>query len=67
MEFFAILGALLIFFLISGWRKSHVIQGATDTDLMNELKRRAFSRKMQAEASAEVENAVNHQSPNIPF
>jgi len=65
MELIVMVVAIFVFLLVSSWRKSYVIESASDTELMDELKERSFARKMKAEASAEVENAVNRQ--HIPF
>jgi hypothetical protein len=69
MEFLVFVGMVIGAIMIMTWRKASVIQGASDKELMDELKRRAYARKMKAEADAEVENAVGREvaGGNIPY
>lgn len=58
MEFMFLVGAIAAVILIGGWRKSTVIASAPDSDLIRELKRRAYERKMKKEAASEVEAMI---------
>lgn len=59
MEFLIFIVAVLVSFIVVGWRREHVIESASDDTLIQELKRRAYRRKLKTEADAEVEAAVH--------
>lgn len=59
MEIFWIaVAAVVVAFVAVGWRKERVIQTISEVDLIGELKRRAYQRKMADEANNEVDEIV---------
>lgn len=58
IEFFLMLGAIVIFLVIAGWRKGWVISSVDDSVLIEELKRRAYERKMKDQTDTEVNAMV---------
>lgn len=59
MEFLIFIVAVLVSLIVVGWRRDRVIESAADDTLIQELKRRAYRRKLKVEADAEVEAAVH--------
>lgn len=49
---------LMVYLLITGWHERDVLRRTSEDQLIAELKRRAFERKLKAEADSEVEAKI---------
>lgn len=50
--------AVMIFMIVTAWRRDRVLSTATDDELLMELKRRAYTKKLLDEAASDVQEAL---------
>lgn len=58
IEFFGMITIALIWVAVMNWRKDVVISKCSDSELLDEIKRRNYMKKLKDESDSEVENLI---------